>query len=204
MRATLAFPALVSLCLLAPASLEALDAGSPSLVAEVSAGPALGLDRFLRGCSFDAGLGFSWAPFEADLRAGASYDAAFGQGAIDLDIALSLGKNLRAIIGGLFPLGPLALETDSGAVLLKTGTWPNRFGLEATLAEIPLGRAGLKAGPKAGPNAELKAELAADFVYEDLHVSDLASSAASRLSGAQAFAACVEAELVLRAAWRRP
>ena len=197
MRAIVAFPALVSLCFLAsaPASLAALDAGRASLVAEVSAGPTLGLDRFLRGCLSEAGLGFSWAPFEADLRVGASYDAALGQGALDLDIALSLGKNLRAIIGCLFPLGPLALETDSGSVLLEASSWPNRFGLEATLAEISLGRAGLKAGLKAEPKAEMKAELAAAFVYEDLRVPDGASSAASRLSGARAFAACVEAEL---------
>lgn len=112
----------------------------PGLIAELAAGPLLGIEHPLKGCSGGLLLGAAYGPFEAGLRASAAYDAGFDAALIFLDLELGLGSGLRAIVGGLLPLGELALADPSGggtSVPVEEGPWPNRFGLASTLLDLP-------------------------------------------------------------------
>lgn len=157
----------------------------PALFAELSAGPLLGIDRPLKGFSGDASLGIAVAPFEASLRAGPAYDMALGSGSLRMDFELGLGSGLRAVVGGLLPLGGLRLPDPEGApgaaVAVEPAAWPDRFGLAATIADLPW-RA-------LGASLWIDAEL----VYTAYRLEG-----ASALAGAAAFAAAVEARLALR------
>ncbi len=189
-----------ALALLLAAALSLTAAGEPAprrlgFLAELSAGPLLGIDRPLKGCSGGLLLGASLAPFEGGLRAGAAYDAGLSLGLLRLDLELGLGNGLRAIVGGLLPLGELGIPDPSGApgalVPVTEGPWPDRFGLAARLAELPW-RA-------LGASLAIDAEL----VYTDFRLARGASSGtgAGPLAGMSAFAAGVEACVSLRLRW---
>ena len=159
-------------------------------LAELSAGPLIGIDRPLRGCSLGIGLGFELEPFELMVRADTAYDFSLDSGALGLDAVIGLGSSLRAIVGGLIPFGQLSLPDPAGLgarVAVKAAPWPDRFGLGATIAGFPL--KALRA--RLGIDAEL--------VYTSYRLE-----AASALSGAAAFAASVEARLALRLSWGTP
>lgn len=163
----------------------------PSPYVEVSAGPLIGIDRPLKGCSGDLEVGLRLEPFEAEFRAGSAYDFSLASGALRLDLEIGLGSGLRAIVGGLLPFGALLLADPSapeGArIAVRPGAWPDRFGLGATIAELPW--------------RPLRARLGieAELVYTAYSLD-----AGDALSGAAAFAAAVEAKLALRFRWGAP
>jgi hypothetical protein len=127
-------------------------------------------------------------PFEAGLRAGAAYDLALGSGALRLDFELGLGGGLRAIVGGLVPFGELGLPDPSGLpsarIPVEAAPWPDRFGLAATIADLPWRALGARMS------------VDAELVYTAFRLEG-----ASALAGAAAFAAAVEARLALRFRW---
>ena len=155
--------------------------------AEVSASPLFGLDRPIKGASFDILAGISRSPFEAGARAGGAYDTALNAGSMRIDLALGLGRGLRAIIGGLLLFNEPALPDPGGGdarLIAGAADWPNRFGIAATLAEMPWRPFGAALGVET------------EFVYTAYRVD-----AKTALSGAAAFAAGVEAKLALRLRW---
>jgi hypothetical protein len=160
----------------------------PAIFVECSAGPLIGIDRPLKGCSGDMALAMALPPFEAGLRAGTAYDLALGSGALRLDIELGLGSGLRAIVGGLVPFGGLGLPDPSGLpgarIPVEAAPWPDRFGLGATIADLPWRALGARMS------------LDAELVY-----TAYCLEGASALAGAAAFAAAVEARLALRFRW---
>jgi len=175
----------------AQASPEDNAARQPRFAAELAAGPLLGLERPIKGGSGGIAFGAGLGPFEAGLRAGAAYDAALAAGLVRIDLELGLGSGLRAIVGGLLPLGELALADPSASgetrVPVEAAPWPNRFGFAVAILDLPR--------PLLGARAFLDAEL----VYTDYRAAPTAPAAA--LVGAAAFAACVEATIALRLRW---
>ena len=161
------------------------DSG-PRLVAELEAAPLFSLSSPFRGGELSALGGVNWKPFEADIRAGGAYDAAFDAWNMRFDLCLGLGSGLRAIVGGLLLFGEPALPgTDGSAyVAAMPQDWPNRFGIDATLVDAPW----LLIGAHLTFGAEL--------VYTSYRLS-----AKTALSGAAAFAAGVEAKLQMRLRW---
>ncbi len=185
--------ALASLFLLLPLAAQTKPGGPLSMLAELSAGPLMGIDTPLKGCSGGLLLGFAARPFEAGLRAGLAYDAGLMSGSLRLDLELGLGGGLRAIVGGLVPLGEPSLGDPLGGALpvpVVAADWPDRFGLATTLFVLPLRLLGAQA------------LVDAELVYTDYRFAQAAAGSASvRLSGAAAFAAGVEASLALRLRW---
>ncbi len=156
--------------------------------AELSAGPLLGIDPALKGCSIDLSLGIAFAPFEAGLRPGISFDAAMESGAFRLDGEIGLGGGLRFLVGGLLPFGRIGLPDPTGSsearIPLEAAAWPDRFGFSATIADLPW--------PALGTHIAIIAEL----VYTAYRLDT-----ASVLAGTAAFAAAIEARLALRLRW---
>jgi len=185
--------ALAALFFLVPLASQTKPGRAVSMLAELAAGPLIGIDSPFKGCSGSLLLGLAAKPFEAGLRAGLAYDTALQAGSLRLDFELGLGGGLRAIIGGLLPLGELGLSDPLGGTLpvpLVAADWPDRLGLASTLFVLPR--------PLLGAQALVDAEL----VYTDYRFAQAsAGSAAARLSGAAAFAAGVEACLGLRLRW---
>jgi hypothetical protein len=204
--------ALVLLALSGPLAAEARTAFLPYL--ELSAGPILGIDLPLRGAALGLQAGLAAGPFEAGLRASLAYDASMGPSAaaalldassLRIDLALGLGGGLRALVGGLVLLGEASLPLSSlsgpslpagagagdGAprIAATAASWPNRFGLGATLARLPW--------KPLGAALSLEAELA----YAAYRIDASSDPAAARLSGLAAFAAGIEASLALRLRW---
>lgn len=171
--------------------------GAPRLgfFAELSAGPLIGIDRPIKGCSGALLAGMALPPFEGGIRAGAAYDAALDVGLLRFDLEIGLGSGLRAIVGGLIPCGELSLPDPSGMDLrvpVSAAAWPNRFGIASTLAELPW--------------RALRARTVIDveFVYTDYRLmphGGTALPATQALSGAAAFAAGVEATIAIRMRW---
>ena len=156
-------------------------------IIELSAGALFSIDRPLRGCSGEALVGIGLAPFEAGIRAGGAYDASWDKGDLRFDFILGLGSGMRAIVGGLLLFGESALPDPGGAgALVSAGVadWPNRFGIGATLAQLPWRFLG----------AEI--DIDSELVYTAYRVE-----AETALSGTAAFAAGVEAKLALRLRW---
>jgi hypothetical protein len=154
-------------------------------IAELSAGPLFSIDRPLRGCSGEALVGIGFTPFEAGIRAGGAYDASWETGDLRFDLVLGLGSGLRAIVGCLLFFDKPALPDPGGACVSATvADWPNRFGIGATLAQLPWRFLG----------AEL--DIDSELVYTAYRVE-----AETALSGAAAFAAGVEAKLAFRLRW---
>jgi hypothetical protein len=154
---------------------------------ELSAGPLFGIDRPLKGYALDTLFGLGFAPFEAGLGAAGAYDDAMKRGNLRFDLELGLGSGLRAIVGGLLLWGEAVLPGSGGgdARLAATAAdWPNRFGIAATIAELPLHPFGARLG------------LDTQIIYTAYRVK-----AKNALSGAAAFAAGVEASLALRLRW---
>jgi hypothetical protein len=158
----------------------------PRLVAELEAAPLFSLSFPVRGGELSALGGLEWRPFEAGIRAGGAYDAAFDAWDMRLDLCLGLGSGLRAIVGCLLLFGEPALPgTDGSAHVAATPQdWPNRFGIGTTLLDAPWRLLG--------------AHLAfgAELVYTSYRLS-----AKTALSGAAAFAASAEAKLQMRLRW---
>jgi hypothetical protein len=175
---------------IAPASNSAGAESAPPqarVFAELSAGPLFGIDRPLKGCSIDALIGLRLAPFELGIRAAGAYDAALEGGNLRFDFELGLGSGLRAIVGGLLLRGEPALpDSRAGGARLAAAVadWPNRFGIAAALAELPLRPFGARLG------------LDTRIIYTAYRVD-----AKTALSGAAAFAAGIEASLALRLRW---
>ena len=163
-------------------------------LAELSGGPLFGIDRPLRGCSGGILLGAALAPFEAGLRAGAAYDQALGSGTLRLDLELGLGRGLRAVVGGLIPLGALVLPDPAGGggLAVEAASWPNRFGFASTIVELPWRVLGARAGVEA------------ELVYTAYRLGNSVSAERAALSGTAAFAAAVEARIALRLALAPP
>jgi hypothetical protein len=196
------FFALVIVLAAASAPLTASPKSAPSegaprlgFFAELSAGPLVGIDRPIKGCSGGLLVGMALPPFEAGIRAGAAYDAALDVGLLRFDLEIGLGSGLRAIVGGLVPLGELSLPDTAGGGLrvpVAAAAWPNRFGIASTLAELPW--------------RALKARTVIDveFVYTDYCLKPHGGTtfpAAQALCGAAAFAAGIEATIALRMRW---
>ena len=163
-------------------------------LAELSAGPSLGIDRPLKGCSGGILLGMAYHPFEAGIRAGAAYDAALDIGLLRFDLEIGLGSGLRLVVGGLLPLGELSLPGPSGtAIPVTAAAWPDRFGIASTLVDLPwhVGR--------------FSSAIDVELVYTDYHLSSPgggpSTAAAQALSGAAAFAAGVEVTVAVRLRW---
>ena len=158
----------------------------PHLVAEIEAAPLFSLSSPFRGGELSALGGVEWKPFEAGLRAGGAYDAAFDAWNMRFDLCLGLGSGLRAIVGGLLLFGePTLPGTDGSAhVAAMPQDWPNRFGIGATLLDAPCRLFGARLA------------LGAELVYASYRLS-----AKTALSGAAAFAAGVEAKLQMRLRW---
>jgi hypothetical protein len=171
----------------------------PRFIAEISAGPLLGLDAPLRGAEIGSAAGLRLSPFEALLRAGEAYDAALKVFDSRLDLEIGLGSGLRAIIGGLLLPGNPRLSDSSGqeaSVRASLADWPNRFGIGAKIAEL-FPRRGRGGGGAAGGESRRPAlGLEAELVYASYR-----TEAESALSGARAFAASVEARIALRLRW---
>lgn len=165
--------------------LRRLDSG-PRLVAEIEAAPLFSLSSPFRGGELSALGGVECQPFEAGLRAGGAYDAAFDAWDMRLDFCLGLGSSLRAIVGCLLLFGEPALPgTDGSAhVAAAPQDWPNRFGIGATLLDVPWRPLGARLA------------LGAELVYTSYRLSTKTA-----LSGAAAFAAGVEAKLQMRLRW---
>jgi hypothetical protein len=184
---------IVSLALAAaPPSQAAPSPEAPGarLFAELSAGPLFGLDRPLRGCSLDALVGLSLAPFEAGIGAAGAYDAALDSWDMRFDLELGLGSGLRAIVGGLLLWGEPALPDPGGGdarIASAASDWPNRFGIAATIAELPWRPLGAALG------------IDARLLYTSYRVE-----AKTALSGAAAFVAGVEAALGFRIRFETP
>ena len=165
--------------------------------AELSSGPLIGIDRPLKGCSGSFLAGMALPPFEFGMRAGAAYDGALNIGLLRFDLEIGLGNGLRAIVGGLIPLGGLSLPDPAGGIDVRVpvtaAALPNRFGIASTLAELPW--------------RALRARMAIDveLVYTDYRIApqtgQVSLPAAQALSGAAAFAAGVEAAIALRMRW---
>jgi hypothetical protein len=190
-RLALALASVLAACPLSPcAGARAESPPGPSrgrFFAELSAGPLLGIDRPLRGCSAELLAGVALAPFEAGLGAACAYDAGLGAGSLRLGLELGLGGGLRAIVGGLLLFGEPALRDPGGGEARLAATaadWPNRFGIAAEMAALPWRPLG----------ARLVLEAEMDYVAYRLR-------SGSALAGAAAFAACVEARLALRSRW---
>jgi hypothetical protein len=158
----------------------------PRLVAELGASPLFSLSSPLRGGELSAAGGLAWKPFEADIRVGGAYDAAFGAWDLRFDLLLGLGSGLRAIIGCLLFFDEPVLPGTEGAasVAAQPQDWPNRFGLGATLMDTPWRALGGRLA------------LGAELVYASYRLG-----AKTALSGAAAFSAGVEAKLELRLRW---
>ncbi|MGA2548284.1 MAG: hypothetical protein ABSF43_17195 [Rectinemataceae bacterium] len=176
---------------------SAQSEGAPRLrfFAELSAGPLIGIDRPIKGCSGGLSVGMTLPPFEGGIRAGAAYDATLDVGLLRFDLEIGLGSGLRAIVGGLIPLGGLGLPDPAGTgfrVPVSAAAWPNRFGIASTLAELPW-RA-LKA----------RTVIEVELVYTDYRLAPRGTASlpeAQALSGAAAFAAGVEATIAIRMRW---
>ena len=167
------------------------------LVAELSAAPLLGIDRPIKGCSAGLALGATLSPFEAGIRIGGAFDAGLGVGLLRIDLELSLGSGLRAIVGGLLPFGELSLPDPGGSsglrIPVEAAPWPDRFGLASSIADLPWRILGARMS------------VDAELVYTDYRLGmGKGGAAAASLSGAAAFAAGVEATLGLRLRWGSP
>jgi hypothetical protein len=193
MRSVLIRPAMLAIAIaggigLSPLHAEAERASTGSLFfAELSASPLFGIDKPIKGCSLDILCGIGLSPFEAGIRAGGAYDAALHTGDLRLDLALGLGRDLRAIIGGLLLFNEPALPDPGGGgarLIARAADWPNRFGIAATIAETPWRPFGAALG------------IDTELVYTAYRVD-----AKTALSGAAAFAAGVEARIALRLRW---
>jgi hypothetical protein len=173
---------------------RALDAAPerPEILVELGIGPIIGLDAPLRGASAGLMVGMGWGPVEAGLRAGAAYDRALGSASLRLDLELGLGGGLRIVAGGIVPLSPAVLEPGGAALPLRAASWPSRFGLSARLAELPRGPFGSRVAASAS------------MIYAAYRVAGDADAAAAALSGAAAFAACVEVDATVSLEWGRP
>jgi hypothetical protein len=175
---------------IAPASNSAGAESAPPrarVFAELSAGPLFGIDRPLKGCSLDALIGLGLAPFELGIRGAGAYEAALEGGNLRFDFELGLGSGLRAIVGGLLLRGEPALpDSRAGEARLAAAVadWPNRFGIAATIAELPWRPFRAALG------------LEAELVYTAFRVK-----AENALYGAAAFAAGAEARIALRLRW---
>jgi hypothetical protein len=158
----------------------------PHLVAELGVSPLFSLSPPFRGGELSGLGGVEWKPFEADLRVGGAYDAAFGACNMRFDLCLGLGSGLRAIVGCLLLFDEPALPgTDGSArVAAKPQDWPNRFGLGTTLLDTPWRLLGARLA------------LGAELIYTSYRLD-----AKTALSGAAAFAAGVEAKIELRLRW---
>ena len=183
----------VILSLIAAAPRHGLAAGTKLQArqgpfAELSAGPLLGIDPALKGCSIDLSVGLDIAPFELGLRPGISYDAAMESGAFRLDGELGLGGGLRFLVGGLLPFGRIGLPDPTGSsearIPLEAAAWPDRFGFSATIADLPWPALGTRIG------------IVAELVYTAYRLRT-----ASPLAGTAAFAAAIEGRLALRLRW---
>jgi hypothetical protein len=190
------YECLVLAALLAAAKVPvpALEAAPerPRFLAELGIGPIIGLDAPLRGASAGLLVGMGWGPVEAGLRAGAAYDRLLGSASLRLDLELGLGGGMRIVAGGIVPLSPAVLEPEGAALPLEAAAWPSRFGLSARMAELPRGPFG----------SRLVAS--ASMIYTAYRVTGGADSAAAALSGAAAFAACVEVDATISLEWARP
>ena len=163
-------------------------------LAELTAGPSLGIDRPLKGCSGGVLLGMAYHPFEAGIRAGAAYDAALDIGLLRCDLEIGLGSGLRLVVGGLLPLGELSLPGPSGtAIPVTVAAWPDRFGIASTLFDLPW------------HVGKVSSAIDVELVHTNYHLSSPgggpSTAAAQALSGAAAFAAGVEATVALRLRW---
>jgi hypothetical protein len=185
-------PTLIALALCAVLGAPASQARAEArFVAELSAAPLFSLSKPLRGCAGSALAGISYAPFEAALRAGGSYDAGFETGTMRFDFVAGLGTGLRAIVGCLLLFDePILPGSGESGAHVSSGPvdWPNRFGLGTTLFDLPLRHRGREVG--------LKLALDAELMYTSYRVD-----AKTALTGAAAFAAGVEASLALRLRW---
>jgi hypothetical protein len=173
--------------------------------AELSAGPLIGLDRPLRGAAAGLLVGLGISPFEIGARAAGAYDSGLKVWDARFDLELGLGGGLRAIVGGLILPGSPALEDSSGneaAVRAAPRDWPNRFGIAVALAELLPRRGARGRGEAAVPWPAPSLGLDAELVYASYRVeAENALSGARSLSGAAAFAAGVEARVMLVLRW---
>jgi hypothetical protein len=165
------------------------EAGPPRvfMFTELSARPLFGIDRPFKGCAGDALAGIALSPFETGIRASGAYDAGLRAGELRFDFVLGLGSGLRAIVGCLLLFEEPALPNSAGADARLSATaadWPDRFGIAATMADIPWKPFGAALG------------IDAEIVYTAYRLK-----AKTALSGASAFAAGVEASLALRLRW---
>jgi hypothetical protein len=164
----------------------------PRIVAELGAGPIIGLESPLRGASAGLLVGLEWGRLEAGLRAGAAYDRALGSASLRLDLELGLGGGLRVVAGGIIPLSPAVLEPEGAALPLDAAAWPSRFGLSSRLVELDRGPFGSRVAASAS------------MIYSAYRVACGRDEAAAALSGAAAFAACVEVGATISLEWGRP
>jgi hypothetical protein len=162
----------------------------PRFSAEISAGPMIGLDTPLRGGTAGLMVGLAWGPVEAGLRASAAVDRTLGSASARLDLELGLGGGMRIVVGGIVPISAPTLDPEGAALRLETAPWPCRFGLSARIAELPRGPFGSRAAVFAG------------MVYSAYRVAaDSPPAARAALSGAAAFAACVEVSATIALEW---
>jgi hypothetical protein len=177
------------------AALVFLLLGSPAWAAsglkpyvELEAFPLFGLDRIVRGGGGSCALGLEWAPFALGLRSGAVYDLSLDSCLLRFDCELGFGEELRAIVGCCLPLGSPSLGPDR--LSLESAPWPNRFGLGATIFELPR--------PILGAVARVDGSL----VYTAYRfAAGAAASSAAALSGTAAFAVGLEAQILVRLRW---
>jgi hypothetical protein len=157
---------------------------------ELAAAPLLGIELPLKGC-FGSFLGsFVIEPFELGLGVGGAYEAALNAGSLRLDLSVALGSGLRAILGGLILFGEHALPGAGDArVVAEASDWPNRFGIGASIVELPIKLLGARLG------------IDAQLVYNAYRLAEGSASNGAALAGAAVFAASVEACVALRFRW---
>jgi hypothetical protein len=162
----------------------------PRFSAELAAGPIVGLDTPLRGGAAGLLVALAWGPVEAGLRASAAIDRTLDSASARLDLELGLGGGMRIVVGGIVPISKPFLEPEGAALPLEAAPWPCRFGLSARIADLAPGPFGSRVAVFAG------------MVYSAYRVAADASSAArAALSGAEAFAACVEVSATIALEW---
>jgi len=157
---------------------------------ELDAGPLLGLDEPLRGASGGVMLGLGLGQLGLGLSSHAAYDRTLDFVSISLDLGAEIGDGLRIIVGGVLPLTSATLDPEGAALPLTAANWPSRFGLATRLIDSNRGLLGSRF------------RISAEIVYTAYRVEEEeAQTAKAALSGARAFAACIEIRITAALAW---
>lgn len=178
--------ALLAATLLAPLAGAEEPGEGPALLIELEAGPALGMDRLLRGGRLALALGLEAGGIEAALRGALAYDASLAGLSVEAGILLGLGGGLRLAAGREAALIQPGIASAGVTARLEPAGWPSVLAVGVEWLE-------LGQGDGKRPRIEASAELA----YSAYRVLGPAPPA----TGVAAFSAGFRAWLGLRLSW---